>query len=427
MNDRFHYTYLDLKIFSTDSLSEVKNSSIKVILGGLYLVSTIKGFRTFYANHYLIEALELKKMPNFNSIIFYLNLLANNELKLTINNKNNIICSGHIQRPPTYNKKEISIDDYILDETQEFKDRKSVIFDNKEKKSLLRAEKTIRNLINCAISANTKKHQKNSVNKKFNLFKPTSSLFKSINDDGYAVIPNFLKKSALNEMKKALINISKREKENGQAYLYGKEGQNQRIYNLLSKDKSFQDFLNCNFINETLKRVYHRPTLHEKYGLSSMAAHIIPPGGEAIPLHIDSVVPDPIPPWMMRFIVIITLNEFTLTNGSTAVIPKSHKLCKRPSSDDVKKTRKKELILTAPAGSLILWDGLIWHRSTDNNSKLPRRSVIVSYGSSFFKEICGEEEHLLVVPKKIMKNSSPQIQSLIGFGRGIKKGAKYIP
>ncbi len=42
-----------------------------------------------------------------------------------------------------------------------------------------------------------------------------------------------IKKTALNEMKKALINISKREKENGQAYHYGKDGQNQRSYNHL--------------------------------------------------------------------------------------------------------------------------------------------------------------------------------------------------
>ena len=426
MIEKFHYTYLDLKIFASDSLSQIKEPAIKVSLGGLYLVSTIKGFRTFYANHYLIEALGLKKMPDFHLIIYYLNLIANSEIKLSLNN-NNIICKGDLSKPPFDNTKEINIDEYILDETKEFKNRKSFIFQNIEKKDLLSGEKKIRCILKSVISANTKKQQKDSVNKKYNLFKPSSSIFKSIKNDGYAVIPNFLKKSSLNEMKNALVNISKREKENGQAYLYGKEGQNQRIYNLLSKDKSFQDFLNCNFINETLKKVYYRPTLHEKYGLSSMAAHIIPPGGEAIPLHIDSVVPDPIPPWMMRFIVIITLNEFTLTNGSTAVIPKSHKLCKRPSSDDVKKTRNKELILTAPAGSLIMWDGLIWHRSTDNNSKLPRLSVIVSYGSSFFKEICGEEEHLLVVPKKVIKNSSPQIKSLIGFGRGIKKGAKYIP
>jgi ectoine hydroxylase-related dioxygenase (phytanoyl-CoA dioxygenase family) len=426
MSENFHNTYLDLKIFSKDSLSQIKNPIIKVILGGLYLVSTIKSFRTFYANHYLIEALGLKKMPDFHLIIYSLYLIANGEIKLIIKN-NNILLIGTLRKPPFQITKEINIDEYILDESKKFKNRKSLIFQNKEKKNLLLGEEKIRGIIKTVTVANAKKHQKNLVNKKFNLFKPSSFLFKSISNDGYAVVPNFLKKSTLKEMKDALENISKREKENGQAYLYGKKGQNQRIYNLLSKDKSFQDFLNCNFLSETLKKVYYRPTLHEKYGLSSMAAHIIPPGGEAIPLHIDSVVPDPIPPWMMRFIVIITLNEFTLTNGSTAVIPKSHKLCKRPSLDDIKKTRKKELVLTAPAGSLIMWDGLIWHRSTNNDSKFPRLSVIVSYGASFFKEICGEEEHLLVVPNKIMKNSSPQIQSLIGFGRGIKKGAKYIP
>ena len=58
-----------------------------------------------------------------------------------------------------------------------------------------------------------------------------------------------------------------------------------------------------------------------------------------------------------------------------------------------------------------------------NNSSKERRALIISYGASFFKEICGEEEHLVVVPKQLQENLSPRIKSLIGFGRGIKKGA----
>ena len=50
----------------------------------------------------------------------------------------------------------------------------------------------------------------------------------------------------------------------------------------------FRDFLDCSFMYELLNKIFDRDTYHEKFGLSSMAAHIIPPGGEALPLHIDS-------------------------------------------------------------------------------------------------------------------------------------------
>jgi len=76
---------------------------------------------------------------------------------------------------------------------------------------------------------------------------------------------------------------------------------------------------------------------------------------------------------------------------------------------------------------LILWDGNLWHKSTKNNSNSDRNALIISYAASFFKEICGEEEHLVVVPKKIKDKLSPRIKSLIGMNRGLKKGATFTP
>ena len=249
-------------------------------------------------------------------------------------------------------------------------------------------------------------------------------MLNKIKKDGYLIIPNFFKKKSLNEMKKALIKIAAYEKKIKKAYMYGKNSKNQRVYNLLSKHKCFREFLDCSFMYNLLNKVYDRNTYHEKFGLSSMAAHIIPPGGEPLPLHIDSVVPEPIPKWMIRFITVITLSEFTKNNGSTAVVPKSHKLLRKPNVHDHEKF--KEIILKAPEGSLIMWDGLLWHRSTENTSKQSRLGVIVSYAASFFKEICGEEEHLEVVPKKIKKILNPKLRYMVGLDRGIKKGAKIV-
>ena len=71
-----------------------------------------------------------------------------------------------------------------------------------------------------------------------------------------------------------------------------------------------------------------------------------------------------------------------------------------------------------------MWDGLLWHKSSENNSKQSRLSIIVSYAASFFREICGEEEYLEVVPKKIKKILNPKLRFMIGLDRGIKKRCK---
>ena len=96
-----------------------------------------------------------------------------------------------------------------------------------------------------------------------------------------------------------------------------------------------------------------------------------------MPWHIDSVVPEPIPDWMIRFIAVINLSEFTAENGSTNRVPKSHKLRRRPTANDGAVCRE-EKILTAPKGSLIMWDGLLWHRTSENQTKNYRSSIIIS-------------------------------------------------
>ena len=106
------------------------------------------------------------------------------------------------------------------------------------------------------------------------------------------------------------------------------------------------------------------------------------------------------------------------------MVPKSHKLCRRPTKEDA--INAKEVLLTASAGSLIMWEGLLWHRSTPNKSKNPRSGLICSLASSFFKEICGEEEHLVVVPSKLRESISSRLRQLISANQNIKKSATYL-
>ena len=48
---------------------------------------------------------------------------------------------------------------------------------------------------------------------------------------------------------------------------------------------------------------------------------------------------------------------------------------------------------------------------------------MLSYAASFFMEICGDEEHLSVIPKKTIESFSPKMKQMVGYQRAIKKGA----
>ena len=66
------------------------------------------------------------------------------------------------------------------------------------------------------------------------------------------------------------------------------------------------------------------------------------------------------------------LDEFTSENGATYVIPASHKQTDFPSDPVIQET---QLQITAPAGSFIVLDCMVYHSGGVNRSKHPRRGV----------------------------------------------------
>ena len=385
-----------------------KNTNINFItlFGVYFLTGDINKTRQFYANHYLCESLDIEKLPKFRELLQVLESIGKKETQISFNSY------GHI----TVNKN-------VSKDIVRFEIKKGLQIDFKSFPNIEIGQKIMNEMID-----KVEKHHFNDLIKKdkFNIQNYKIGDLDSLKENGYVVVKDFLKKEMLSKVSKVLSEIAKRERETENAYIYGKEGRNQRIYNLLSKHIIFRDILESTWLEHFLDSYYQRPTFHEKYALSSMAAHIIPPDGEDMPLHLDNAVPDPIPKnWPIRLVVVIPLCDFTKENGTTYVVPGSNKLLKKPNNEDAK--NYKGVHVEAKAGSLLIWDGNLWHKSTKNMSDKERNAIIISYGASFFKEICGEEEHLVVVPDKVKNKLSPRIKSLIGMGRGIKKGAIYIP
>lgn len=401
-------TYLTLS--QLGNYLEDTDKTFKALFGILFLTNDINSSQQFYASQYLSEALGIEALPQYDDLLIMLDKIGSNSLKVSLSSNGKIMLN-HINqeyKEPEIRGKipfNISLSDYP-----------KIV-------SGIELILEIINDINHQVIIKNSKLQ--SISDNFKLKDVDQKILKDIKDDGYSVVEDFLNETTLKKLQSITSHIAKNERETKNAYLYGKKGKNQRLYNLISKHQIYRDILDSAWLEKLLDIIFDRNTFHEKYGLSSMAAHVIPPGGEAQAMHIDNPVPEPIPEWAIRFIILVPLTDFTEENGPTAVVPKSHKLYRKPTPDD--DTSSKEVSLIVKAGSLILWDGNLWHRATENLSNKERTTLIISYASSFFKEVCGEEEHLVVVPEKLKKKLSPRIKSLIGMNRGIKRSASYIP
>ena len=69
------------------------------------------------------------------------------------------------------------------------------------------------------------------------------------------------------------------------------------------------------------------------------------------------------------------LDDLTVENGATRVVPGSHRWLEFPRDqlDDLQATHPEEAYITAPAGSMAIFNGQIWHGSTTNQNGKPRR------------------------------------------------------
>jgi ectoine hydroxylase-related dioxygenase (phytanoyl-CoA dioxygenase family) len=75
------------------------------------------------------------------------------------------------------------------------------------------------------------------------------------------------------------------------------------------------------------------------------------------------------------------LDDFTAANGATRIVPGSHLGGKRPEDgmDDLRARHPDEVLIEAPAGSLAVFNGYVWHSGTENTTAEPRRGVFMVY------------------------------------------------
>ena len=118
-------------------------------------------------------------------------------------------------------------------------------------------------------------------------------------------------------------------------------------------------------------------TLNQPFKLSTMLARTVRPHSTAQTLHVD--FPREGDGWpMVGFIFMV--DDFRPDNGATRFVRGSHKWISTP--EDLKKASgacDSQSTACSPAGSLIVYNGSIWHGHGANSSDMPRRSVQGSF------------------------------------------------
>lgn len=196
-----------------------------------------------------------------------------------------------------------------------------------------------------------------------------------LDNQGYVLVENVLSADALSEVRERVEYLYALEGENAGAE-FRKEPGSRRLANLVDKGEIFQRLI---AIPRLLELVGH--VLGDRFKLSSFNARSANAhSNEAQPLHCDAgAVPDASGYWVCN--TIWPLDDFTLENGATRVIPGSQKWSQLPQDvlTDPSAPHPQEDLLTAPAGSVVVMNTHAWHGGTANRTVNDRRALHAFY------------------------------------------------
>lgn len=195
------------------------------------------------------------------------------------------------------------------------------------------------------------------------------SVRERLDRDGYVPLPGVLPAALLAPIRARLAELLALEGDEAGLEVHQEAGTD-RLADLVNKDAMFDV---CFTDPRVLACVAH---VLPEFKLSSLNFRAALPGQGLQDLHTEG---GPVT-GLDQFQVcnsIWLLDDFTADNGATRVVPGSHRLGKSPRDvmNDRRAPHPGEVLLTAPAGTVVVFNSHLWHGGTVNRTSRPRRAM----------------------------------------------------
>ena len=205
---------------------------------------------------------------------------------------------------------------------------------------------------------------------------PLDGVAESLERDGVAVIPGVLSPADAADGLARLWAASRESERRGvAAHVVGLDPNagNVRVFNLIDLDPLFGELIAHPVADAAVSGVLGR-----EYIVSNFTANIARPGSASMVVHSDqaAVMPEP---WVVAQTVNIIwcLTDVHADNGATLHIPGSHRY--RTAADVPDDPIAHMVPFEAPAGSIIVMEGRVWHTSGRNVTDAEDRALLFGY------------------------------------------------
>jgi ectoine hydroxylase-related dioxygenase (phytanoyl-CoA dioxygenase family) len=187
--------------------------------------------------------------------------------------------------------------------------------------------------------------------------------------DGYAVLPGVLSGAQLEAIRTRLAELLVAEGDQAGLEVHQEAGTN-RLADLVNKGPMFEP---CFTDPQVMACVFH---VLGDFKLSSLNFREALPGQGLQALHADYGGPAPASGFQVCNSIWL-LDDFTPDNGATRVVPGSHRADTVPrlAMPDPTAPHPDEVLLIAPAGTVVVFNSHTWHGGTVNRTDRPRRAL----------------------------------------------------
>ena len=225
-----------------------------------------------------------------------------------------------------------------------------------------------------------------------------------IEEQGYAIIPNWLDPERTERLGRDL-----RREVNPIRELMPPHKTTVRSHNLLAKTRCVDDIV-CDPRMVAIVQGVLGPQIQ----VSVVAMFDLIPGAKAQPLHQDDglwPLPRPHPPLVCN--TVIAVDDFTIENGATVVVPGSHlwhdqKVRQPPDVETIQAEMS--------AGSMLIWTGALWHGGGENKTRDQSRLAIdINFNQFYLRQ---QENQYLGVPREEVRKMPEELQRLLGYRHG---------
>lgn len=223
--------------------------------------------------------------------------------------------------------------------------------------------------------------------------------------DGYTIVEGVLDAGAVAALRGDVRRLERELATRPAANLF--EGvRTLRIYNLLAHGAIYQAIPVHERVLPIVEGVLDRGCL-----VSSLSSIDIGPGETAQPMHADDqLIPLPKPHVSIICNTMWALTDFTADNGATRLVPGSHRA---PRSPQPFGEPVATIAAAMPAGSVLVFDGSIWHGGGANATAESRLGIAMNYCAGWLRQ---QENQQLGIPVEIARAFSPRLRKLVGYG-----------